>query len=170
MNKMVLYILFATIIMFFFSCNPTENNVPEFSAKLINTTDCKTFTILKNNKIEGDTPSNLDCFEYSFTNNVLLIKHINSGFNCCPGKLTADIIKTGNILEISEKEESPGCHCNCLFDFDYEIKGLGNTIYHIKFIEPYKLPYEQPLEADIDLSKNNQGKVCVERKHYPWKD
>lgn len=168
MKKLLFYLLLISFSTFFFSCNTTDSSNQEFSGKLISATECKSFAISQNSQIDEDTPANLDCFEYSFSNGILKIKHINSGFNCCPGKLSAEITKTGNSITISEKEENAQCHCNCLYDFEYEFYGLAPQIYHIKFIEPYKLPEEPILEKDIDLSLNTQGKFCVERNHYPW--
>lgn len=170
MKKIAYILLFAPFFTFFFSCNTTESNKQEFSGKLINASECKSFAISQNSQINGDIPANLDCFEYNFSNGILKIKHINSGFNCCPGKLSAEITKIGNSITITEKEESPQCHCNCLYDFEYELYGLEPQIYHIKFVEPYKLTEEPILEQDIDLSLNTQGKFCVERNHYPWRE
>jgi hypothetical protein len=97
----------------------------------------------------------------------LSLKHINAGFNCCPGKLTCKVTQSGDSLVIEEFESQAGCNCNCLYDLDIEIKNVTTGKYHIRFIEPYGGEQEKIL-LDMNLEEHPAGTFCVTRKNYPW--
>jgi len=65
--------------------------------------------------------SNWDCIEYEYNGgNLLTLKHVNAGFNCCP-VIGVDISVEDNLIMIVESEtyDSLGpCYCLCLFDLD----------------------------------------------------
>jgi hypothetical protein len=130
---------------------------------LINHTDCK-------ESFDEESPQNLDCIEYNYDGeDILLLTHINAGFNCCP-ELTADITISDNIITIEEIELSGDCDCLCLFDVFYEISDLSPGEYIITVDEPYLQDDEEKLEFTIDLLSPISGSYCVERFHYPWTD
>lgn len=132
--------------------------------KLTNHTDCKNgVEILKN-----DIQNNQSCIEYNYNDNTLSIIHFNAGFNCCPGRLSADIKIRDNIITIIENEEGASCECNCLYDLDFEIRNLKKGIYKIVFIEPYWKYEHNKISFEIDLNKVTNNTYCVERLFYPW--
>jgi hypothetical protein len=129
--------------------------------KLINYTGCIEF--------QGyGAPSDKDCIEYEYDGeDVLLLTHVNAGFNCCP-EITADITIVDNIITIEEIEISGDCDCLCLFDVYYEIINLEPGEYTILVVEPYLHEDEEILEFTVDLSSSTSGSYCVDRYHYPW--
>ena len=135
------------------------------SGTLLSHTGCKT-------EVSGyDTTSNLDCVSYAYDGrNVLYITHINAGFNCCPGTISADFRFQDGTIDVFESESEAACLCDCLFDVDYRITGLSPGVYRIKFHEPYVRDDEDPLEFRIRLLGPTSGIHCVERHHYPWGD
>ena len=128
---------------------------------LINYTGC----------IEPDTnySRSQDCMEYDYDGeNILLLKHVNAGFNCCPKNITADIKIDNYSIIIEEIEIDGDCDCICLFNISYEIKNLNPGKYRITIIEPYVHNDEETLEFTIDLLTTPSGIFCVERDYYPW--
>jgi hypothetical protein len=131
---------------------------------------CKTFQ-----KIEGDmVPPDQDCIEYEYDGeSVLLIKHINAGFNCCPEEIKIFVNIQNSIITIEEEEYfyiHGGCDCLCLFDIDFDIAGVIPGEYTIKIQELYLPSGDEPLEFSVDLSFSTSGIFCVERTSYPWGD
>jgi hypothetical protein len=141
----------------------------ETSGKLIHSSGCK--GQLSAYAIEK-TPTTTDCIEYSYddTNAVLHLAHINSGFNCCPGSVTADIEVGENIIRIQEKEslDQGGCHCLCLFDLHYQITKLPPGEYRIIISQLYLREGDAMLQFPINLLTSPSGRYCVDRDHYPW--
>jgi hypothetical protein len=114
------------------------------------------------------TPPDQDCMEYEYDGeSVLLLKHVNAGFNCCP-EIAANITIEDNIITIEEIEISGDCDCLCLFDIDYEIRNLPPGEYTITAIEPYVPGGEEILEFTVDLVSSPSGSFCVYRDYYPW--
>ena len=137
--------------------------------RLISRTNCKSSLPTNSQAAETSRVASQECVEYIFDGkSVLRLKHVNAGFNCCPGTVSADIQITGGEIRIREKESSSLCDCNCLYDLDYEFVGVAPGIYRILVIGPYQIESEPPLEFLIDLSGAASGSYCVERTHYPW--
>ena len=114
------------------------------------------------------TPPDQDCIEYQYDGeSVLLLKHVNAGFNCCP-EIAADVTIEGNVISIDEIEISGDCDCICLFDMDYEIRDLPPGEYIISVTEPYVPEGEEVLEFAVDLVSSPTGSFCVYRDYYPW--
>ena len=168
----ILHISLASILLLILCCSEnriTENysNDSESYGSLVTYSGCKEFHSA--NYING-TPSSNDCIEYQYDGeSVLLIKHVNAGFNCCPDEILAEIRVSGNEIIIEEKEEMDmPCPCLCLYDLDYEIANLKPGKYEIKVIEPYITEGDDILETVLDLSSATSGSFCIERIHYPW--
>ncbi len=141
---------------------PTTN---EATGTLVNSTSCK----LNVESLRDNTPLDKSCIEYQYSDtNVLLLSHINAGFNCCPGELSADITVEGNLITIEESESEAGCRCLCIYDLDYEIRYLESGVYQIRIVELYLNEEDEPLNFTIDLSSSPSGSYCVDRTHYPW--
>lgn len=162
-----LFLAAIMIILIAFSCeNETDKEKPGFiSGKITYHTGCK---VLKSNDAVNLMDS-LSCAEYSFNGitKKLFIKHINAGFNCCPGTLSANITLSNDTIIIQEFESDQSCNCSCLFDLDIEIDGIDAKPYQIKFIESYCGDQEQ-LIFGVDLENQAEGEYCVKRNNYPW--
>ncbi|MGB2696630.1 MAG: carboxypeptidase regulatory-like domain-containing protein [Candidatus Zixiibacteriota bacterium] len=138
------------------------------TGSLIDFSGCKTQSM---ETFSINIPPDQDCVQYDYDGeSVLLIKHINAGFNCCPDEIIAHITAQDNIITIQEDEslESGGCHCLCLFDVDLRITKLKPGEYTIKVLELYLDPNDEPLEFTVDLISSPSGTYCIERDHYPW--
>lgn len=164
--KTKLTLLAITFFFILSGCNKTEvqsNNQP-VEGKIINQTGCKDFTA-KSNAYENDESCIL--YEYDESNNKLIIKHINAGFNCCPEELSCSVTQRNDTLVIEEFESDALCACNCLFDIDIELSEIEPGEYYIQFTEPYCGDQEK-LEFTINLDQFSTGEYCVERTQYPW--
>ncbi len=166
MKTFMRIILGAAILMFMFISCEKEKDEESINGKVIKQTDCKTFKSIINNAEVADT---LSCVNYSFntSENLLTLKHINTGFNCCPGELSCKVSFNNDTIIIQEFEEQNACDCNCLFDLDIEVYGLKARNYYLKFIEPYRGEQEK-LFFEIDLQNQADGTHCVFRNQYPW--
>ena len=164
MKKVLFPFLIGCVIgSLIFSC---ENEGQIISGKIINNPVCK------NSKSDGnkeETPDSLSCINYSFekSGKTLSIKHVNAGFNCCPGELTCNAAMSGDTIIIKEYEESPLCDCDCLYDLEIEITGITSGRYQVRFIEPYS-GNQKKLIFQINLTDHPEGSFCVIRKQYPW--
>lgn len=144
----------------------TKPAPPGPAGTLVSHAGCKQFA---SEGLATATPQDQDCLFYRYDGaDVLQIDHINAGFNCCPGEITAVITIEDDVITIAESEEGGYCDCNCLFDIAYEITGLDPGTYTIRFVEPYVAPEDDPLECVIDLAATSEGSCCVERTRYPW--
>ena len=155
---LLLFVIFLNI-----ACEKEAENQPlKFSGELISHTGCKH---LKSANCKNDQ----SCVEYVFdkTNNKLSLTHINAGFNCCPDSMWCTISKAENNIIIEEFEASALCDCNCLYDFEIELKGIEQGKYTIRFIEPY-CGEQEKLIFEVDFYNSSTGSFCVTRKRYPW--
>ena len=135
---------------------------------LVDYDGCKEFN--KGNALNG-TPPDQDCIEYQYDGaSLLLLKHVNAGFNCCPDEILADITIEDNVITIDEDEslESGGCDCLCLFDVDYQISNLPPGEYTIRVNGLYLEEGDEILQFTVDLTSSPSGSFCVYRDHYPW--
>jgi hypothetical protein len=166
--------IFALLVLIFFlvSCDSDGDRTPQNgpNAKLVSYTECKSGEFFLSIETGDEITSSDDCIKYEWDGaGQLKLKHINAAFNCCPGKLSADIkIETGEIT-IFETEEAAGCHCNCLYDLEYLITGLEAGEYKIKVVEPYKPDGDEAIEFTIVLSQDViESYFCTSRSGYPW--
>jgi hypothetical protein len=161
-------LIFFCIGIFVLSCTKEkENKQLDFSGKLISHSSCKSG--LKSTLESLNTSDSLSCIEWVFedSTNKLSIKHVNAGFNCGYDSLYCGISLSGDTIMVQEHETSNGANCDCLFDLDFEISGIANKKYQIRFIEPYR--YDQAeLSFEMDLINEKEGSFCVTRKLYPW--
>lgn len=132
----------------------------------ISSSKCKSHGV----KAGMDHASDQDCIQYNWlTGDTLVITHVNAAFNCCPEGIVADIKVAGDTLTIIEKENSSLCDCNCLYDLNFSLSGIGKETWWIRVREPYvqQTPSEQIL-FKIELRKNQSGEFCLTRNGYPW--
>jgi hypothetical protein len=137
----------------------------DVSIAVVGLSECKDFPT---GIPRASAPPSVDCVEWWHVGgNVLHLRHVNAGFNCCP-VIDADIRVEGAAITVEEIEIEGNCDCLCLFDVEYEIHGLASGVYHVVFVEPYR-PVDDPvLEFDLDLLSFPSGSHCVERSQYPW--
>jgi hypothetical protein len=149
--------------LIYFSC---ENEDHIVAGKILSNSACKTS---KSEFYTDITPDSLSCIDYSYEkyDTRLLIKHINAGFNCCPGKLFCVVKMSGDTIIITEYEKSSMCDCNCLYDLEIEITGVTSKQYQVKFIEPYSSE-QKKIIFKMDLAYHPESSFCVIRKQYPW--
>ena len=141
---------------------------PDPVGRLVGRTGCKSFGTPDPGAATAPTSSQ-ECAEYDYDGrSVLKLKHVNAGFNCCPGTISATIEVSAGVIVIKEKESSSLCDCDCLYDLDYEIAGLAGGTYRISVVGPYQPEGDPPLEFLVDLGHASSGSYCVERTRYPW--
>jgi hypothetical protein len=129
---------------------------------------CKTFTT--DSGLDASSYVNTkECIEYEYDGaSILRLKHINAGFNCCPGEIDATISVSNNMILIEDREEAQGCFCQCLFDLQYEILELGRGEYTLAITGPYIQDTDERLLFNLRLAGPSSGIFCVNRTHYPW--
>ncbi len=166
-------LLLSAVIFLIIPAGCSEDNPSEptgYSAdpsgKLVDFQGCKT------SKQAGSFPgvgSDQDCVRYSYdSEGNLRLDHINAGFNCCPGDITADISIRNDTIFIAEAESDPACRCLCLFDVSYLIENLSPGEYYIRITGLYLNEEDQPVEFSVDLESRPSGMECFHRDHYPW--
>lgn len=113
--------------------------------------------------------SAVECIEYAYDGEgILTLRHINAGFNCCPGRIDATITVSKNMIVIEDREEEQGCFCQCLFDLRYAILELEPGEYTISIKGPYIEETDERLLFNVQLYGSSSGTFCVDRTHYPW--
>ena len=141
---------------------------PEPVGRLVSRTDCKGSGASDPGAAAAPTSSQ-ECAEYDYNGQgVLKLKHVNAGFNCCPGTISATVEVSAGVILIKEKESSSLCDCSCLYDLNYEIAGLTDGTFRVSIIGPYQPEGDPPLEFLVDLDHASSGSYCVERTRYPW--
>jgi hypothetical protein len=133
---------------------------------LTGATGCKSFA--KEGREGGS--SSQDCLAYQYDGTSLLtLKHINAGFNCCPGEIFISVTVQDNVITIQEGETDALCDCLCLFDLDMQIPDLAPGQYLI-VVQGMYVHHDTDtwLELVADLSSATSGSHCVERTYYPW--
>jgi len=148
------------------ACEHDKDNPQSVSGKLISNSACKS------SLADADTAylfDSLSCAEYSYNDSskTLSVKHINAGFNCCPGTIQCEISVRNDSILIRESETAMLCNCDCLYDLNIEVYGVDPKNYVIRFIEPYCGEQEQLIFA-ADLASQASGSHCVRRTQYPW--
>ncbi|MFO7617554.1 MAG: hypothetical protein R6V75_09905 [Bacteroidales bacterium] len=127
---------------------------------------CKQFDL----KSTGEDGHGQDCLYYTYSDKELKIKHVNAGFNCCPEGFVVNLKVSGDTLVIIERENSNLCDCNCLFDLEYTLTGISKDKWWVLVDEEYVHGEMEPMLFQVDLRKEPEGKWCVERTRYPWRE
>lgn len=161
----------AGALLFAAGCGSDNDGVTDTgpripSGNLIGSTGCKTLEPIPPLDV---TPVTSDCIMHRWDGvGTLRITHVNAGFNCCPGDLSASITVEDGLILIVETEAEAACHCLCLYDLEYEITDLTPGTYTIRFVEPYIDEADEILEVTVDLYMRPSGITCVDRDYYPW--
>ncbi len=148
------------------ACEHDKDSQQSVSGKLISNSNCKS-TLTDSDSVY--LIDNVSCAEYSYNDSskTLSIKHINTGFNCCPGEIQCNISIVNDTILIRESETAMLCDCSCLYDLNIEVYGVDAKKYVIRFIEPY-IGNQEQLIFEADLVSQNAGSHCVPRSDYPW--
>jgi hypothetical protein len=154
------------LINYLFRDGPPPGEGP--SGTVLGSEGCKEF---QKEVLADSTPPDQDCIQYQYDGEgVLLLKHVNAGFNCCPDEILADITIVENVITIGEGEslEDGGCDCLCLFDVNYQISDLPPGEYTIVVHQLHLIEGDEILQFTVDLVSSPSGSHCVHRDHYPW--
>jgi hypothetical protein len=138
-----------------------QNQFINLSSGNVTSSACKTHFIVT-------TSPDSDFIEYSYSNKVLHITHINAAFNCCPGGIHYKCSTTNDSIVVNEMEEQPQCNCDCIYDLDYKLPGIPAGSYTLHITEPYKQDCDPPLIQQITLSEGVSGRFGAFRSGYPW--
>ena len=148
------------------SCENPSHGESSVTGKIITQSTCKSnapayFSV-------SAVPDSISSVEYVFDSvqHKLSMKHINAAFNCCPGTLSCRVVLRLDTIIIQEREKESLCDCNCLYDLELELNGVGAKPYFVKLEEPYATV--QPILFEMDLSQQTQGLFQVIRTYYPW--
>jgi hypothetical protein len=137
-KKMLSFLSIILVMVFMFTSCKESSIASEIVASgiIVNFEGCKEFNTSPG-VLAYQIEKNKECIEYEYNSrNTLYIKHINAGFNCCPGEIVADIDIENNEIIIIEKETNPSCYCQCLFDVNYKFIYIAPDVYTIKIIGP----------------------------------
>lgn len=160
----LLIVILSTVVILLAACDEKESLPITFG--LTNSPECKN---IDKSAAFNEKADSLSCIEYTYNSEskTLILKHINAGFNCCPGKISFDATFSNDTLIIEESETSSLCNCNCLYDLEMEFKNFTDQNFQIKIIEPYLGNCEE-INFRIDLKSDKNGEWCSVRKSYPW--
>jgi hypothetical protein len=167
MNQYWRYPFLLFILIFVVGGCRTESTSNTPVGTLVSQTGCKTVTpgsSLKNTASAMETQNNQECIAYQYDDNTLQLRHINAGFNCCPGRIIGGItIKDFTITIIEAETSTEKCDCLCLYDLDYTIRNLEPGIYTINFSGSV-----MEFTATLQLGAPGADTICIERTRYPW--
>jgi hypothetical protein len=166
----ILCVMICLVLVTMGGCKKSTEVQPVPTGVLLQSNGCKNFLANAVGKLNDFGPGpHEDCLEFQYNGiDTLVLRHINAGFNCCPGEITADIDFNNRLITITEREQEQGCLCLCLFDLDYEVVNLVPGIYTIRIIEPYVEGGDEILELTLELWSATSGTHCVPRDYYPW--
>lgn len=166
----IICVIFCMALVTIGACKKSTEPQLIPAGALLEFNGCKQFQSNVSGSLDEYAPGqNDDCIEYQYNGtNTLILRHINAGFNCCPGEITAEIDFNGSLITITEREELQDCRCLCLFDLDYQVVNLAPGVYTIRIIEPYMEGGDQVLELILNLSAATSGTHCLQRDYYPW--
>jgi len=155
------------------ACGSENQDYPlEIQGQLVKYSDCKGAVsvnelLVKSPQAVPNNVSQVDYF-YDIEAHTLILKHVNSAFNCCPDNLDCQVSFEKGVIIIEERENvKDKCKCNCLYDLDILVVGVEPKQYSIKVIEPY-YSGEQKIVFDVDLAKKSEGSFSATRNEYPW--
>lgn len=150
----------------------TESNEPfvEVSCEMLGHSSCKDFLGTRNTLKFGGMRSAGVIYNYEASTKKLNFQLVNAGFNCCPYRISCNVLQEGDSLIIEEVQEFKGgvmCKCNCLFDIDLVLNDVLKKRYQVVLVEPY-IGNQEELSFPIDLAVLPQDSVLVPRTSYPW--
>lgn len=112
-----------------------------------------------------------DVLEYSFSGDTLRFRHVNTAFNCCIEAIDVSCDFAGDTIRVAELEtlRNPGgCRCTCLYDMEWEIRGLPAAAYVIDVDQLYVGAESGRHRFAVDLAATPDGTDEIVRTSYPW--
>jgi len=138
MNSRNIFSLVAIFFMVFLTHTTCyDANEAIGSGQVTGFSQCTDF---KKTKSNDSVPRTRACiiYKYNDESESLVLEHINACFNCCSGKITAEVNVLDSEVTIIEKEQQEyACTCKCLMDTKIEIIDLPKGEYRIEVVEPY---------------------------------
>ena len=106
MKAHLFVLVLLAVINIFSGCKKEQEPAKSVESRIDHLSDCKTFP--SDSAVEMSSKS---CVEYIYnvTRKELFLKHLNAGFNCCPGSLYCVAHYSGDTLYI-EEFESGACN------------------------------------------------------------
>ncbi len=172
MKRRILPVLSLVLLLAFAACDEAgESTTPvttgDPAGQLTSATECKSF--MKSTLTgPGSSSESAVLYDYDADTRILTLTHVNAGFNCCPGELSATVTVSEGTVTIAEREREAGCHCNCLFDLGIEVRNLPAGEWSIVFDEPYRHADDAAISFTVDLRSEPSGEHSVPRRFYPW--
>ncbi len=166
----ILCVMICLVLVPMGGCKKSTEIQPVPAGVLLQSNGCKNFLANAAGQLDDFGPGpHEDCLEFQYNGiDTLVLRHINAGFNCCPGEISAEIDFNNRLITITEREQEQGCLCLCLFDLDYEVVNLVPGVYTLRIIEPYVEGGDEILELTLELWSATSGTHCVQRDYYPW--
>jgi hypothetical protein len=115
-----------------------------------------------------EVPGCLDCVLCYYSDNTLTLRQINAGFNCCFDEILADISIQNDTIRITGRETGQPCDCLCLFDLEFEIRGIEPGVYTVIIEEPHLCDEDEPIVFELKLPCLPNYSHCEARSCYPW--
>jgi hypothetical protein len=172
MKRLIIPVFSLVLLLALPACDgESESTTPvatgDPAGELTSATDCKSFM---KSTLTGPASSSESAvlYEYDTDTRVLTLTHVNAGFNCCPGELTAAVTVADGSITIVEHEREASCRCNCLYDLVIEVRDLPPGSWSIAFVEPYRHADDTPIAFTADLRTEPAGEHRVPRRYYPW--
>jgi hypothetical protein len=161
MKTHIKHLILVIFTAFIFSCNNNESKEDSIKYK------CKSEN---RDSFIIDRADTLSCvnFTYSASTDKLVLEHINTAFNCCPGTIGWTVRVSQDSILIEERASSNDCLCECLYDLTIEIMEVEVKSYVVKFDEPNKKEWEEEIIFKIELAQKTEGSFCAKRPEYPW--
>ncbi len=164
--KSIITLLFPLLVLMAVSCDRPEEEIKQPYLSIFTDITCKPELPLKGTEPGPDR----SCVDYSYVGDSLLImKHYNAAFNCCPSDILVDFEIKGDSLIITEDDAREDCKCNCLYDVEIRVHNLSAGKYHVRFKEPYVLQDTTQIVFPVNLEKEPVGRFCVIREYYPYR-
>jgi len=143
MKKIFFLLILSGILVF---CENT-NDLKNIRIDQISVSDCNTSKGVLSDSIKYKT----------IDKNYLSIEHLNSYFNCEPGKLSVNISTGNNTILINEAEEQGSANCICPYDFKFRIGPMEYGTYNISVTKGGALY----VDFVIDFASNTNGGFLV---------
>lgn len=168
MHRRIAFYSLVFLYMIIGSCttDPEKSDEMNLTIRLLGKPQCNG---TKSAAITDQLSASKSCVEYAFDqdNGILILRHLNAAFNCCPDSLWCTVVLKNDTIIIQEFEKNKGCKCDCLYDLDLEVEGMEPGKYQLKLIEPYVLNQNE-ICFKMDLLNLKQGFHCVDRTQYPY--
>lgn len=152
--KPILIMQFALFLLLGISCEHEQDKGSTFGIKDFSYSDCKTETKFVSSKEKEHVRFTAVASKY------LAVEHINSEFNCCPGKLEVNTFISNDTIVVNETEKEQGCKCICPYDLKYKIGVLEHGKYHVIL----KKMNSKFAEFDLKFDESTNETVNIEHK------